>query len=730
MAAVAVLDDVGVPPEVEVAPGQLVAHERVVEPPVRVWRVGDLEDEVGEALHVGAADRRAAAEEPVEGDDEAFEVGVLVERAAARVVGAGAVAAPVHRPLVRHAAQALRRHRPLQGVERRAATRAEGIVVREGHVVGVAEVPGEAVEVCEDVAGRTRRLAVARRELRVVEHRTPVAHARRLRVVDRDVRRLETRRRVHDGDRVVEARHHVEAPARFIEDEAGRATAGDGDVIRGVGDEGVVLELGRREHADCARAEGADVERRTVAADGQAERRRQAPLLHARRARDDGVVDVLVQVARLDGRAVEHRDARLVEVSADRRRRRRARNGRGEAPGPFEPDLVPRVGVADVDLPRGRVDGHVEEDRADAGEGRGLYRRRRIGVDGEDVLVGQREADGGAPVASEPVLPVPTGGIELDDEASLRPLSSLKVGVRPRQTARHDAPVGQRAGRGRRAAVADEPLGEAGRLVARLKNGRVHRAAVRRDGERARGVAEQRQEREPCAAERGAEVVRVERPDVGTSDPRRREVAQRDAAVLPAVRGRDEGPVAAGAGEHDVARLVPDEERARDPRRYGADVDDAHAVGEVVHHPHLAVGARRDRDRLEADGNGVRMRQPAGGDVEDLEPIVRRVDREQARAVRRERERPDLTALERDEGGTGRRRARDQQRDEHGQTAGERAWRHGDPLEGSTHTMPAGSRPSFFFVRRRPGLRHPSRCTGRRAGARERGTRRPSCVAT
>src|SRR5205823_10684405 len=97
----------------------------------------------------------------------------------------------------------------------------------------------------------------------------------------------------------------------------------------------------------------------------------------------------------------------------------------------------------------------------------------------------------------------------------------------------------------------------------------------------------------------------------------------------------------------------------------------------------------------EADGNGVRMRQPAGGDVEDLQPIVRRVDREQARAVRRERQRPDLTALERDEGGTGR-RARDEQRDEHGQTAGEPAWRHGDPWKGRRIPRRQARGPAFF----------------------------------
>ena len=59
----------------------------------------------------------AAAEQPVERDVELLERRVLVERVAARVVAAGAVAAPVHRAVVRHAAQALRRHRALHRME-------------------------------------------------------------------------------------------------------------------------------------------------------------------------------------------------------------------------------------------------------------------------------------------------------------------------------------------------------------------------------------------------------------------------------------------------------------------------------------------------------------------------------------------------------------------------------------------------------------------------------------
>src|SRR6267142_2907696 len=71
VAAVARLEEVRrAAVEVEVPPGGLVDVERVVEVPDRVRRVGDLQDEVGERLHLRAGERTAAAEESVEGDVE------------------------------------------------------------------------------------------------------------------------------------------------------------------------------------------------------------------------------------------------------------------------------------------------------------------------------------------------------------------------------------------------------------------------------------------------------------------------------------------------------------------------------------------------------------------------------------------------------------------------------------------------------------------------------------
>src|SRR5262249_18104495 len=88
----AILDAVRDRPEVEVVPRLLVRAEGIVEAADRVRRIGHLQDEVCEFLHVGGADRGAAAEQPVERDDEAVETGVLIERIPARVAATGAIA--------------------------------------------------------------------------------------------------------------------------------------------------------------------------------------------------------------------------------------------------------------------------------------------------------------------------------------------------------------------------------------------------------------------------------------------------------------------------------------------------------------------------------------------------------------------------------------------------------------------------------------------------------------
>src|SRR2546426_795464 len=56
-----------------------------------------------------------------------------------------------------------------------------------------------------------------------------------------------------------------------------------------------------------------------------------------------------------------------------------------------------------------------------AGAEGGLRHRRRVrrGVDAEDVIVRQEEADGVVPVARQPVLPMAAGRVELDDQPGL-----------------------------------------------------------------------------------------------------------------------------------------------------------------------------------------------------------------------------------------------------------------------------------------------------------------------
>jgi hypothetical protein len=556
-------------------------------------------------------------------------------------------------------------------MEARGAVRVEleDVLVRQLDVVGVAEVPGEAVEVAEDVTRGARRLAVARRRERVVEKPPAVDDALRLRIEHGEMRRLGVRRRVDDGDRVVEAREDVELSRRLVEDEPARSAAAHRDVVHDARRERVRLELRGVEDPDRGRAERRDVQRRAVRRDRHVERRREAVELRreARLRVARGRVEVLVQVTRGDGaaRRIEHGDPRLVEVAADRERRttRRPRfrglDVRRDRARSLEADLVPRVGVRDVDLPGHRVRDHVEEDRADAGEELRPRRRRpgrrRARVDDEDVLVGKRELDDGIPAAREPVLPVAGHGIELDDQPELRALHALDVRVGVRRAARKRGAadrarggdhVVRRAGR----VVADAEVVDARRAVARVKHRGVDAVPARAHRERARRVAEEREPRERRSPERGAEIRRIEDPDVGAPEPFRRQVGRRDAAVLPAVRRRDERPIPARAREDDVPGLVADEQRADDARRIRRDVDDAHAVGEVVHHPDLPVRARRDRHGLEADRDRPGMgRVAGGGEREDLDPIVGRVDREETAPVRRQREGTDLTALELDE---------------------------------------------------------------------------------
>src|SRR6185369_14924103 len=121
-----------------------------------------------------------------------------------------------------------------------------------------------------------------------------------------------------------------------------------------------------------------------------------------------------------------------------------------------------------------------------------------------------------------PELVVPVRPVVLHDEADLGLLQAVVVGVRRRQTA--GRPYGARAARalavgaagrvhvraaradrtarrGAAAAVADDALGERRGAIAGMEDRGVHRVPVAGDGERARRIAEERQDGLRRAAE-------------------------------------------------------------------------------------------------------------------------------------------------------------------------------------------------------------------------------------
>ncbi len=321
-------DAVGAPAaEEEIAARLLIDRERVVERAHGIRRQRHREGEVGEGVHVARVDGSLPAEQSLEGDDEVVERERLVGADAEEAVGA--VAAPVHRAAVPEAAQGLRGHGALHGMElvdvgAAVHVGAGGDRELDGHrarrdvVVGIAEIPRQLIEIAEDVTARARRFAVAGRDRRVVQHRAAGLHDDRLRVVDRDVGDFLFRRGVDHGDGVVEAREDVEAGIGLVEHQPRRPPAAHHDVIRRARHERVVLERRRVEDADLARAERGDVERRAVRADRHADRRRETLGDGARRTRHHLIVDVLVQVARRDRRPVQYGDARLGEMPAHR----------------------------------------------------------------------------------------------------------------------------------------------------------------------------------------------------------------------------------------------------------------------------------------------------------------------------------------------------------------------------------------------------------------------------
>src|SRR5690606_14124083 len=83
--------------------------------------------------------------------------------------------------------------------------------------------------------------------------------------------------------------------------------------------------------------------------------------------------------------------------------------------------------------------------------------------------------------------------------------------------------------------------------------------------------------------------------------------------------------------------------------RYAGEGHDADAVRQMVDDPDLGVTASRNRDRLEPDLNRGVVLEPIDRYIVDLEAIVGCIDRKQSITAGRQRQRTNLSALERRE---------------------------------------------------------------------------------
>ena len=574
----------------------------------------------------------------------------------------------MHGAVIGHAAEGLRRHRTLQRVEvlvdrRRKIEGADGEVqrvVENYRVEGIAEIPGQRVQVAVDVATATGRLAIARGQIGVVHEDTARHHLRRLGIGQPQVAGLRATRQIDDGDAVVGTGQHVELAAGLVQGETGWPAASDDDVVARARREGVVVHLAGRKDRHLVRPLRSEINRAAVIADDESARQGQTVGLYTRRCWRHGVVDVLVQVPGLHGirHRIDHRYARLVLPAEHGGERAAGTDQRARA---LEAHLVLGLGVGHIELAR-RTHRHIKQHGAHMGVGRYLHGRTRIGIDREYVLVRQAEADHAIPVAAQLVDPVRPN--VANDQAHLRlngAAHGAARGVGGRQSARRRL-AADRAGSRCSKAVADRAFIDRRRLVAGVENRRVDTAAVRRHRQSAGRVTEQGEDGQRRAPEErrprlkgSIEGVGVEHPDVCPADALRGQVLggvmQRidRGAILAPVRRGDEGPVATWARKDDVAGLVAHQQCAPDHRHGAARVDDADAVGEVIDDPDLATGTRGDRDRLQANGHGGGKPKTARQDVEDLEAVVGRVDSEEARPVGRQGQRADLPGLESDE---------------------------------------------------------------------------------
>ena len=292
-------------------------------------------------------------------------------------------------------------------------------------------------------------------------------------------------------------------------------------------------------------------------------------------------------------------------------------------PGPLEALVVARLGVGDVHLPLTGLTTMLKRMVPTPGEvpgGAGELRRRvGVGVDDEDVLVGQREPDLVVPDPVELVDPV--GAVELDDEPGLRLRGAVGSWWGAGQARRWPRPPsGTQDARG----GSSSGCRSGSRPRRPLPSGR-HR-------QRARRVGEQRDDRERRAASEAPRLFGVEDPDVGAAHARRGELGI-ERNVLAAVGGGDEGAVLPGPA-NTMSRGSSPTSSVRTTRPCGRRLSSTTLTlserwlttqTSLSLRAATATGSRPTGRRRGARGRGL--------DAEDLEAVVGRVDGEEQLAV-------------------------------------------------------------------------------------------------
>ncbi len=304
-------------------------------------------------------------------------------------------------------------------------------------------------------------------------------------------------------------------------------------------------------------------------------------------------------------------------------------------------------------MPGHRIDGHVEQSRADMGEGGGLG--QCIGVDGENIQVRQGKTHGIVPDAMQLIFPVPAGPVELNNQRRFGRVLAARIGCRSGIAAGRDGTIRRHAGLVFETR-ADHGLNDRGGLVAGLEARDIDGVPVGTHGQCARRIGEKAHDPERRSPKAVAGAGRIKYPHVRPRNATRSELRiarsrnageGRIGALLAPMRGSDKGSCG-GARKYDIARLVADQQGADDAGRT-RQTHDTDAVRQVIDHPDFAVAARGDRNRLHSHRNTRLKCQTGGGDIEYLECAIGRIDREQCVPIGRHGDGTNLSAFKLDE---------------------------------------------------------------------------------